>query len=88
MVPSTFLVDGIKAVGLHNGVVRIAFVSLTAEGEASEELRLLIPRGQVQEVARTLSRFSSLDTEPAPPERLDPTNNTTGTPPFALDDDA
>lgn len=87
VTPVSFLVDGVKAVGVHNGVVRIAFMTLTVDGEASEDVRLLIPQERVEEIAEVLGRFGAPDREHPQPEKFDPSIFPNGQSPFAVDDE-
>jgi len=49
-VKITILVDGISAIGVHNGVVRIQFFKLTPSGKAEDVLELQIPENQVKNI--------------------------------------
>lgn len=49
------LVDGIKSVGVHNGIVRINFMRLDTDGKDEVVLQLALPQSQVQSVAKALN---------------------------------
>ena len=49
------LVDGIKSIAVHNGVVRINFMRLGMDGKDSVVLQLAIPQSQVASMAKALT---------------------------------
>ncbi len=52
------LADGISALGVHNGVVRMQFFRLTADGKSQVILELQIPQNQVKNIISGLSKVS------------------------------
>lgn len=49
-----FLVDGIKSIAIHNDVVRVQFMQLDNNGHPENEVCLMIPMRQVQQIADAL----------------------------------
>lgn len=49
------LVDGIKSMGIHNGIVRINFMRLDTDGKDEVVLQLGLPQSQAQSVAKALN---------------------------------
>lgn len=54
----SILVDGISALGVHNGVVRIQFFRLLADGKSQVTLELQIPQNQVKNLITGLTKVS------------------------------
>lgn len=48
-------VDGIQTIGIHNGVARVLFVRMSAEGKALPALELLIPVSQAVHIVKGLA---------------------------------
>ena len=55
----TFLVDGVKAVGIHNGVARVQFFQLNSEGKPSPALELAIPMPQAKAIADAFAKAAA-----------------------------
>jgi len=49
-------VDGIASIGVHNGVVRIAFFRLLPDGNTEIVLELQIPQNQVRSLIEGLNK--------------------------------
>jgi hypothetical protein len=65
------LVDGIKTIGSHNGVSRVVFYTLNAEGEAEQTVQLLIPESSFAEISDVITRLGKRE-EPAAPIGFSP----------------
>jgi hypothetical protein len=52
--PPVIFCDTVQSLGVHNGVVRISFIRLDAEGKATPALDLLLPVGQAEHFVRAL----------------------------------
>lgn len=52
------LVDGINSIGVHNGVVRIRFFQLSADGRPEIVLELQVPQNQVKAIVDGLIKFA------------------------------
>ena len=50
-------VDGIQTVGVHNGIARVQFMRLGADGKPVPAIELLIPVNQVSAIAQGLSKI-------------------------------
>ena len=48
------LVDGVRSIGVHNGVVRVQFFKLGADGKAIDSTVLHIPATQVRTIVEGL----------------------------------
>lgn len=48
-------IDGIKSIGIHNGIVRINFMRLDAEGKDEVVLQLAFPHSQALTIAKALN---------------------------------
>ena len=46
----TFLVDGVSAIAVHNGVARIQFMRLNVEGNAEPAFELAVPAPQTRAI--------------------------------------
>lgn len=46
--------DTVQSAGVHNGVARISFIRLDAEGKSTPALDLIIPVGQVASLVKAL----------------------------------
>ena len=51
------VVDGIQTVGVHNGVARIQFMRLGADGNPVPVMEMLIPINQVAAISHGLSKI-------------------------------
>ena len=51
------IVDGIQTVGVHNGIARVLFMRLGADGKAAPAVELLIPINQIGAIAQGLSKI-------------------------------
>ncbi|WP_298421582.1 hypothetical protein [Rhodoblastus sp.] len=49
--------DNVQAVGVHNGVARIALIRLASDGKPVPVLELLIPTTQVPQVIKALQQI-------------------------------
>jgi hypothetical protein len=54
-IPS-YIIDGIRAIGIHNGVLRVEFIRLDVDGIARPVVELAIPMTQVKPVSAALAR--------------------------------
>ena len=54
--PSTFLVDGVSAIAVHNGVARIQFMRLNVEGKPEPSLELAVPVPQVRSIMEAFQK--------------------------------
>ena len=52
------VVDGIQTVGVHNGIARVQFMRLGADGKPVPAVELLIPINQVSAIVQGLSKAS------------------------------
>jgi len=50
------IVDGIQTVGVHNGVARVQFMRLGADGKPVPAVELLIPVNQISAIVQGLSK--------------------------------
>lgn len=48
------LCDTVQSVGVHNGIVRITFIRLDADGEATPALELFMPVSQIMSLAKVI----------------------------------
>lgn len=48
------LCDTVQSVGVHNGIVRITFIRLDADGKATRALELFMPVSQMSALAKAL----------------------------------
>jgi hypothetical protein len=55
----TFLVDGISAIAIHNGVVRIQFMCLGMDGKPMPIVELQVPAGSMKFVVEALKKIST-----------------------------
>lgn len=56
MEMNTYLVDGVSGLGVHNGVVRLQFMSLNINGGAIDTLQIQIPLSAVYSVVEALNK--------------------------------
>ena len=54
----TFLVDGVSAIAIHNGVARIQFMRLNLEGKPETSLELAVPVTQVKSIVEAFMKAS------------------------------
>jgi hypothetical protein len=54
---STFLVDGVSAVAVHNGVARVQFMKINIDGKANDSHELLIPISAIKLVMDALRKL-------------------------------
>lgn len=52
--PTVMFVDTVRAVGVHNGVLRIEFIRLNASGNPVPALELVMPAGQASALAKAI----------------------------------
>ena len=57
-VTPTFLVDGVSAIAVHNGVARIQFMRLNVEGKAEPSFELAVPVPQVRSIIEAFQKAS------------------------------
>ena len=50
--------DIARSIGLHNGVLRIAFSQLDAEGKAEDVLDLMLPQSEIKNLIEALRKVS------------------------------
>ena len=55
----SYLVDGIKVIGLHNGVARVQFFQLGAEGKPGTAVELAIPLAQGKAIGEAILKAVS-----------------------------
>ena len=53
---STFLVDGVSAIAVHNGVARIQFMRLSVEGKPEPSFELAVPVPQVRSIMEAFQK--------------------------------
>jgi len=58
MGPSSYFVDGVSSIALHNGVYRITFVRLDKDARPVNEVELLVPQSQFRELLAGLQKAS------------------------------
>ena len=51
------VVDGIQTVGVHNGIARVQFIRLGADGRPVPAVELLIPVNQASAIVQGLSKI-------------------------------
>ena len=51
-------VDIARSIGLHNGVLRIAYAQLDAEGKAEDVLDLMMPQSEIKNLIEALRKIS------------------------------
>ncbi len=54
-----YLIDGVQAVAIHNGVARIQFMKMDMGGKAASEVELMIPLNQIAGIIEGLQKISS-----------------------------
>ena len=54
----TYLVDGVSAVALHNGVARVQFMRLGVEGRPEPVCELAVPAPQVRSILEAFVKAS------------------------------
>ena len=54
-VPS-YLIDGLQALAMHNGVARIMFMKMNMAGQPVPEVQLMIPLDQMKEIIEGLQK--------------------------------
>ena len=54
----TYLVDGVSAIAVHNGVARIQFMRLNVEGKAEPSVELAVPVPQVRSIMEAFQKAS------------------------------
>jgi hypothetical protein len=55
---STYLVDGISAIAIHNTVIRIQFMRLGIDGKATPCLELQVPTAAMKSVMEALRKIA------------------------------
>jgi hypothetical protein len=53
-----FLVDGVNAIAIHNGVARIQFMRLNLEGKPETMVELAVPVPQVKSIVEAFMKAS------------------------------
>ena len=53
----SFLVDGISAIAVHNGIARIEFMCLGLDGKPKPALELQIPQAMVKSIAEAFKKL-------------------------------
>lgn len=53
---AAYLVDGVKAIAIHNGVVRIQFMRLGMDGKPENSVELHVPVASMKSVAEALKK--------------------------------
>lgn len=59
MQPTTYLVDGVSGLAVHNGVVRLQFMRLNVTGAATDNLEIQIPISSVNSVVEALKKVAA-----------------------------
>jgi len=54
----SYLVDGVSAVAIHNGVARIQFMRLNVEGKPEPSVELAVPVTQVKSLIEAFTKAS------------------------------
>lgn len=54
-VPS-YLIDGVQALAMHNGVARVMFMKMNMSGQPAPEVQLMIPLDQLQGIIEGLQK--------------------------------
>jgi hypothetical protein len=54
----SIIVDGIHTVGIHNGVARVKFIRLAADGKPVPAVELLIPVPQIAVIVQGLGKIA------------------------------
>lgn len=54
----SYLVDGVSAVAIHNGVARIQFMRLNVEGKPEPSVELAVPVPQVRSLIDAFTKAS------------------------------
>ena len=57
MAAESIAVDGIQTAGVHNGIARIQFMRLGADGKPIPVLELLVPVSQLAAIAQGLGKL-------------------------------
>jgi len=52
----TFLVDGVSALGVHNGVARVQFMKLNVDGKPETALELAVPVPQLKAIVEAFTK--------------------------------
>lgn len=55
-VPVAVFADGVRSIGMHNGVVRTQFFQLGADGTPQTVLDLFLPESQLKSIVDGLSK--------------------------------
>ena len=58
MQTTTFFVDAVGSIALHNGVYRVTFVRLDKDARPINEVELLVPQGQFRDMIAGLQKAS------------------------------
>jgi hypothetical protein len=58
--PDTFFADGISAIAIHNGVIRIQFMRLGIDGKPAPSVELHIPVASIKSVAEAIRKVATL----------------------------
>lgn len=51
--------DIARSIGLHNGVLRIAFAQLDAEGKSEDVLDLMLPQSEIKNLVEALRKLTA-----------------------------
>ena len=54
----TYLIDGVSAVAIHNGVVRVQFMKLNVDGKPENSVEIAIPNPQLRSILDALVKAS------------------------------
>lgn len=54
---NTFLVDGVSAVAVHNGVARVQFMKIGVDGKAINSHELLVPVSAIKLIMDALRKL-------------------------------
>ena len=57
MKEKRILLDGVNSVGVHNGIVRVRFFQLLANGQTETVVELQIPLNQIKAIIEALTKI-------------------------------
>jgi hypothetical protein len=57
--PMVIFCDAVKALGVHNGIVRISLIRLNAEGQPIPAVELLLPTDQLKTLVKALQQVKA-----------------------------
>ncbi len=57
--PVVVFCDAVKALGVHNGIVRISLIRLSAEGHPIPAVELMLPTDQLKSLVKALQQVKA-----------------------------